>query len=262
MHGTKESPRRLPWANLVEKLVPQKQLRFNAGRGRNLEVWREHANIRGRNCRHGRIWAAGQRTAGNGNDKESSTILPCLHIVGNSIRTKRTGNCMSHKKVTMLSSADALRLGRDAKIVAIRWDLVPWCIVLDCDVPVHEGSAPIRRAWMVFNGIDELSWSIESARLPNGIFSTNSLVASESTEGFCKYELAVLAPTFSGDKLSNNPHRKMQIIAKSLIGAASIAMSRFGEFGPDRQQRNSLATEEEFLQAIGNVREHLGSRHS
>jgi hypothetical protein len=31
-------------------------------------------------------------------------------------------------------------------------------------------------------------------------------------------------------------------------------MSCFGEFGPDRQQRNSLATEEEFVQAIGDVR--------
>jgi hypothetical protein len=161
---------------------------------------------------------------------------------------------MSSGKVKVLTPADALGLGRDLKIVAIRWDLVPWGLVLDGDVP-SEGEVtdgPIRRAWMTFTGLSEITWSLNGARLPNGIFGTNALVLLGCFDGFYKYELPVLAPTFFGtDKLSNNPHDRIIILSKGLIGATSMATGRFGAFGPDRRQRNSLASEEDFLQAIG-----------
>jgi hypothetical protein len=160
---------------------------------------------------------------------------------------------MSDQKVKILESTEALSLGRDAKIVAIRWDLIPWCLVLDCDVPLREDveNTPTRRAWMIFNGIHEISWTLNSARLPNGVFMTNAIVASNCMEGFFQYELPMLTPTFSSaNKLNRNPYNKLIIQAKKFIMAMSIAASHFGEFGPDRQQRNELASEEDFLRAI------------
>jgi hypothetical protein len=160
---------------------------------------------------------------------------------------------MSEQKVKVLGLDEALWLGRDAKIVAIRWDLIPWCLVLDCDVPLQEDveNSPTRRAWMIFDGIHEISWTVNSARLPNGFFMTNAIVASKCIEGFFQYELPILTPTFSSaNKLNSNPYSKLIIIAKELRMATSIAVSHFGEFGPNRQQRNALASEEDFLRAV------------
>jgi hypothetical protein len=157
------------------------------------------------------------------------------------------------QKVKILDTAEALWLGRDAKIVAIRWDLIPWSLVLDCDAPVQEDVEDplICRAWAIFNGMHEISWTVDSARLPNGIFMAGALVVSESLKGFLRYELSILAPNFSStNKLNNNPHSKLTIIAKRLMVATSITTSHFGEFGPDRRQRNALATEEDFLRAF------------
>jgi hypothetical protein len=157
------------------------------------------------------------------------------------------------QKVKILDSAEALWFGRDTKIVAIRWDLIPWCLVLDCDVPLKEDveNTPTRRAWMIFNGIHEISWTVNSARLPNGVFMTNAIVASKCIEGFFQYELPILTPTFSNaNKLNSNPYSNLIIQAKKFTMATSIAASHFGEFGPDRQQRNALASEEDFLRAF------------
>jgi hypothetical protein len=79
----------------------------------------------------------------------------------------------------------------------------------------------------------------------------NAIVSSKCSKEFFKYELPVLAPTFSStDMLSNNPQSKLTITAIGLTVARSIATSHFGEFGPDREQRNTLATEEDFLRAL------------
>jgi hypothetical protein len=164
---------------------------------------------------------------------------------------------MPQQSVKILDLPDALQLTRNAKIVSIRWDFVPWWLVLDCDVPVEEdvSNAPIHRAWIGFKGMSEISWPLEFARLPNGIFCTGAVVVSDAPDGFCRYELSVLAPTFSDEqKLSNNPHSKLIIKAKGLVGVISLATSHFGEFGPNRSQRNSLAAEEDFLKTIDDLR--------
>jgi hypothetical protein len=58
--------------------------------------------------------------------------------------------------------------------------------------------------------------------------------------------------------LSNNPQSKLTITAIGLTVARSIATSHFGEFGPDREQRNTLATEEDFFARFAGFSEHLG----
>ena len=159
---------------------------------------------------------------------------------------------MSSHKVVVLDEADALELGRDAIIVAFRWDLVPWALVLDLDVTTEGKDSPTRRAWFVFVGMHEITWPpVEGARLPKGLICTSAWVEPESAEGFHKYVLSVLTAQFSTtDQMCNNPHSKIVIRAQELIGASSIASMQFGEFGPNRQERNVLATEDDILQAI------------
>jgi hypothetical protein len=170
-------------------------------------------------------------------------------------RRQKDAEDMSNPKVVVLNENEALSLGKDAKIVAFRWDLVPWCLVLDLDSPVEEGAnAPLRRSWMIFVGMSELSWSVEAARLPNGVFMTNALMVSEIPNDFHQYVLPLLAPKFGvqGD-MADNPHNRMSLKAKRLVGAISTATACFGEHGPDRKQRDALATDEDLLGAIGDV---------
>src|SRR5262249_32027009 len=135
------------------------------------------------------------------------------------------------------------------------WDILPWCLVLDMDSPTDERkNAPIRRAWMIFVGISELSWSLVDARLPNGIFGTNPLMTRELSKDLHEYVLPVLAPIFDahGNQMTN-PHKRMSFRALRLIGGVSIETACFGENGPDRKQRNTLATVDDLLEAIGDV---------
>lgn len=159
---------------------------------------------------------------------------------------------MSSGAVKVLDVREAHVLSRDAKIVSIRWELVPWGLVLDCNIRAEEdvNDPPICRAWIIFNGLSEISWPAESVRLPNGIVCTDVITSCEDSSGFYKYEIPILAPIFKEDMLCNNPHALLVIRARGLIGAVSVNQSTFGELGPDRSQRNSLAKDEDFLQAI------------
>jgi hypothetical protein len=162
---------------------------------------------------------------------------------------------MSQPKIMVLNATEALSLCKDARIISFRWDLIPWCLVLDMDSPMNERkNAPLRRAWMIFVGINDLSWSVECTRICNGIFATNPLMTSELPNDFHEYVLPLLAPSIDAQgNLTNNPHTRMTLTAKRLIGATSAAAIHFGEHGPDRGQRNSLATDEDLLEAIGDV---------
>lgn len=159
---------------------------------------------------------------------------------------------MDSTKVTILDAHETCQIANDAKIVAFRWDILPWCLILDCDASADEtANAMVQRAWVVFTGLSELTLIIARARLINGIFSLRPLEVSESSEGFYNYILSILTPIFDdAEKLANNPHNTMIIRAKGLMGAVSKAREYFGEYGPNRMQRNSLANDDELLEAI------------
>ncbi len=73
--------------------------------------------------------------------------------------------------VRILDASAVSEMTRDAKVVAIRWDLIKWSLVLDMDVPASEARAsPVRRAWLVLGGVSEISLDLESARLPDGVW--------------------------------------------------------------------------------------------
>jgi hypothetical protein len=158
---------------------------------------------------------------------------------------------MSSQRVRLLSSSDTTQI-LDAKIVSIRWDLLPWSLVLDCDIPSDEGVNCLSkyRGWIVFDGTRDITLDLESIRLPNGIFCNGGIEVVNSTTPLFEYKLPALLPRFSGDIISNNPHAILSVTAKGLRGVISTNAGAFGDLGPDRAQRNALATDEELLQAL------------
>ncbi len=70
---------------------------------------------------------------------------------------------MKDQKVTILDEDSSLAVVKDARAVSLRWDLIPWCLTLDLDTPLDESyNSPLRRAWLIFVGISELSFSFEA----------------------------------------------------------------------------------------------------
>ena len=50
------------------------------------------------------------------------------------------------EKVYRLTDREVMEITQDARLVAIRWDVLPWSIVLDIDTPVSEQEhAEMRR---------------------------------------------------------------------------------------------------------------------
>lgn len=151
--------------------------------------------------------------------------------------------------VVVLSHDELIHLSCDAKLVAIRWDLIPWCLVLDLDVRVSETkNAPIRRMWIVFEGISEISWSLDRARLPNGCWLSSEAETVALSEEFTLFKVVTLAPTYGTDGIVNaNPSRELHIRSKSIAGIASTELAIPGIHGIDREQRLQLASDEEML---------------
>lgn len=84
-----------------------------------------------------------------------------------------------------LQDEDVRALTTDARIVAMRWDVLEWGVVLDLDVPVSEANdAPMRRAWLAFPGVSEITLAMHEARLPTGIWLTSSLEARPDEGAF------------------------------------------------------------------------------
>ena len=158
---------------------------------------------------------------------------------------------MSTQRVRLLSSEDTTQI-LDAKVVSIRWDLLPWCLLLDCDIPIDEGLNRLSkyRGWIVFDGTHDITLDLESIRIPNGIFCNGGIEVVDLGTSLYEYKLPVLLPRFSGDIISNNPNAILSVTAKGLRGVMSTNAGAFGDLGPDRAQRNALATDEELLQAL------------
>ena len=83
-------------------------------------------------------------------------------------------------RVKRLTEEEACVILCDARIVGIRWDIVPWSMVLDLDVRVsEEEGAQVRRVWVAFSGVSTLSLSLTNARLPTGLFVTSEMWVDE-----------------------------------------------------------------------------------
>jgi hypothetical protein len=111
------------------------------------------------------------------------------------------------EKTVKLSEKETIQLTLDARLVGIRWDIIPWSLVFDLDVPTSESkNAPMCRAWIVFSGMSELSFPLNSARLPNGCWLTSNLSYKLLPDGFRDYSVLGLVPMFDAEQLiEKNP---------------------------------------------------------
>lgn len=159
---------------------------------------------------------------------------------------------------TLVEGNAALALARDARIVAIRWDLIEWGLVLDLDVPTSEcESSAMRRAWLIFSGVSEVTIPIEAARLPNGIWLTSSLAVEGGQDGLRLYTCWALLPSFDGNELrAADAGGDISIRAQELLGVMSAATDNPKEYGLSYQARTELATDQAMLDAVNRQRAH------
>lgn len=148
-------------------------------------------------------------------------------------------------RATRVDEQAALALVRDARIAAIRWDIVEWGLVLDIDAPVTEApGAPMRRAWLVFSGVSDVTIPVQAARLPNGIWVTSVMSADAGTDGFRAYSAAALLPVFDGNVPRGDTSSGTVVVrAQSLVGVASSQTAAAGDHGLSHESRTGLATD-------------------
>ncbi len=157
--------------------------------------------------------------------------------------------------VRILDASAVSEMTRDAKVVAIRWDLIKWSLVLDMDVPASEARAsPVRRAWLVLGGVSEISLDLESARLPDGVWLSGPAAVENLANGFSVFRASAIAPAFGkGATIEGNATRVLTLRAKHVFAVISERSAIPGQFGIDSDQRRSLATDEQLLLAATEV---------
>ena len=155
-------------------------------------------------------------------------------------------------RVTRLENHDdIMALATDAKVVALRWDLAPWGLVVDLDTPTSEAkNAPVRRAWLVFSGLGDLTWPFHGARVPNGCWITTPLVEAKTAGRLRVFTFSVLLPQFDeADRPLPNPGADVVISALSVHGLVSSDATPPGPDGPPWKERTALATDLELVEA-------------
>lgn len=153
---------------------------------------------------------------------------------------------------SLVKEDDAFHLSRDARVVAVRWDLLEWGVVIDLDTPISEAAgAAMQRAWLVFDGVAEMTIPMDSARLPNGIWLTSSLTAETDREGFRVYTCQALLPTFDGTILrSAKSSGAIRIRAQGLTGVTSNGFDTPSNYGLSFEARDRLCTDRDMLNAV------------
>jgi hypothetical protein len=156
-----------------------------------------------------------------------------------------------NKIVQTLSDSETRDVVCDARIVAMRWDIVPWSLVLDLDAPVSEAAgAEYRRAWVVYKGLAALSFDALEARLPTGIWVTSAMAVDALTadQGFLRATFHTGA--IEGRPSGVNRTKKVVIACRQIVGLASIGTSPRDEFGLSWQARIGLATDEQMRECL------------
>ena len=162
---------------------------------------------------------------------------------------------MSSAEIRVLTNDDAMQLGIDATLVAMRWDVIPWCLVMDLDVAASEHPAQswVHRAWLVFVGMSELTWNVQNARLPRGVVCTSQIRRESAPGGFTKYELPLLAPKFVNERaFAPSPRAHATIRSKACIGAVSRDKRQIAD-SSYYQERQSLASDQDLMSKLGDV---------
>ena len=160
---------------------------------------------------------------------------------------------MVNEAVILLEGNEALNIAIDARIVSLRWDLIEWALVVDIDykVKVDLSASSTGRAWLIFDDITDVSVDFDQARIPNGISSIHGITSTYVDQIYTDFFLFVLAPKYDmKNNMQKNPLSEVKLRAKKLRVVKSKRTSVFGQFGPNFNERQSLASDPEFLAAI------------
>jgi hypothetical protein len=131
---------------------------------------------------------------------------------------------MIERRVELLDHAETIEATKDARIVALRWDLLAWCLVLDCDLPAfgEKESNAVKRGWIIFDAVGEISLTLDSARLPRGIIAVSSIGENALGDNCGEFNISVLVPRFSeNDELLPNSHGVLSITAKTVLAVGT-----------------------------------------
>lgn len=160
-------------------------------------------------------------------------------------------------QVRRLHPAEAMAIACDAKIVALRWDLIPWGFVLDIDAAVPErGEGAVTRAWVAFHGVGEISWKFDQARLPNGCWIASQIFETRTDGKLCTYRFRALLPRFSaGGQLLAPLESEVAVRAMAVHGAIGLGIGHHDGFrNLPWAARQQIASDEELL---GELPDHL-----
>lgn len=155
-----------------------------------------------------------------------------------------------------LQDQEVRALTTDARIVAIRWDVLEWAVVLDLDVPVSEArDAPMRRAWLAFPGVSEITLAMREARVPTGIWLTSSLEARPDEGAFQVFSCHALLPVFDGTTPRFTEDASTLLVrAHAVLGVVSRGSQLPGELGLTYESRQALCPDRELRSALDQVR--------
>ena len=157
-----------------------------------------------------------------------------------------TENCIK------LVGDDLLNATWDARLVALRWDIIPFGLVMDLDQPISERrKAPMRRVWICFPGVHDITFPLDQTRLPTGCFLVSSIEITELEGPLNQYRVGALLPTYDGDqRLPRKAGSDILISSIGMYGFASTRSSSPADFGLELETRTSLASDEQLLRAI------------
>jgi hypothetical protein len=102
--------------------------------------------------------------------------------------------------VLHVSGAHWTEVTRDARLVAIRWDILPRGVIFDLDVPTAESDfAPMRRGWLAFSEVRDVTIWMNRAIIPMGIWLTSELYVLTVNESVVDYSCSCTLYGADGD---------------------------------------------------------------
>lgn len=159
---------------------------------------------------------------------------------------------MNASKCTIVESSDLVNVTLDARLVGLRWDLIPWSLVFDLDSPIAEGMPVImKRSWLCFHRVGDITLPWEKVRLPTGCWLTSTIQRFEKPDGFSDFSIAGLFSQFEcNEVVLPKKVREIVISARNVAAVASLRTAEKGEYGLDRDVRQGLASDEELLEKL------------
>lgn len=152
-------------------------------------------------------------------------------------------------EVRPLTADELWEFPADSRLVAIRWDLLEWGLVLDFDAPESEAAdARMHRGWLAFDGVSDMTVPIRRSRLPTGCFTSGGVAQSDSDGELSEYVLSALFPTFDENgAIEAGPAKDITIKALRVVGVLSVASAAPGPNGLTYRDRVALANDQSML---------------